>query len=204
MAIFTDTGNRADERSSPSTQRADPLLNHNFLVSLLDTGSRPGIALAINAMNALDEPAVGGFSECSGLEMTMKTEDYQEGGNNGATLRFANRVEWSAITLKKGVGLSGMLWDWHYGFVTGVGRRRDGLIVLLDEQRRPSIVWLFRRGLPTRYSGPNLNATENSVAIESIEISHEGIYQVPGSGGMAAVTGQAMRQSGALGAVTGF
>jgi phage tail-like protein len=84
------------------------------------------------------------------------------------------------------MGAGNTLWDWHYGFVTGTGKRRDGLIVLLNDLHLPAHIWHFRRGLPTRYGGPTLNATQSSVAIESIEITHEGIYQVPGVGYAAA------------------
>jgi phage tail-like protein len=167
MALLAQTG-----------LRADPVLNHNFVVSLIDTSS----ALAIvgsAALSAILDVAVGGFSECSGVEMSMKTEDYREGGANGAVLHFANRVEWSAITLKKGVGSGTALWDWHYGFVVGRGKRRDGAIVLLNDLHVPNSVWYFRRGLPTKYTGPALNAMQNGVAIEAIEINHEGVFQVP-------------------------
>jgi phage tail-like protein len=83
------------------------------------------------------------------------------------------------------------LWDWHFAFVEGHGKRRDGVIVLLDAARLPAHAWFFRRGLPVKYNGPSLNATANNVAIESIEIAHEGIYQVPGIGGPPGVGGGA-------------
>jgi phage tail-like protein len=173
------------------SQRSDPLLNHNFVVSLLDTSSVLA-TLASAALSAVLDVAVGGFSECTGLEMSMKVEDFMEGGNNGTVLRFPGRVSWGNITLKKGIGASSALWDWHYGFVLGQGKRRDGVIALLNEFHVPNTVWFFRRGLPLKYSGPALNATQNSVAIESIEIAHEGIYQVSfvgAAGGIAAAIG---------------
>jgi phage tail-like protein len=162
---------------SQTALRSDPVLNHNFVVSLIDTSSTLAI-LKSAALSAIFDVALGGFSECSGLDMSLKTEDVREGGNNGAVLHFPSRVEWGAITLKKGVGGTA-LWDWHYGFVEGTGKRRDGVIVLLNSQKLPANIWSFRRGLPTKYTGPQMNATQNNVAIESIEITHEGIYQVP-------------------------
>ncbi len=161
--------------------RPDPVLNHNFAITLLDTSSKLAIARSI-ATSAVLDVALGGFSECTGLEMSLQVEDYREGGNNGAVLKFPTRVTWTNITLKKGVGLSSALWDWHYGFVEGKGKRRDGVIILLNELRVPNNIWHFRRGLPVKYSGPSMNATQNSVAIESIEIAHEGLYQVPAIG----------------------
>ena len=156
--------------------RTDPLLSHNFVIKLIDSSS----SLAFNAPSiAVSGVEVGGFSECSGLEMSLDVEEYREGGRNGETLQFPTRVRWSKITLKKGVGAGTALWDWHYGFVSGKGKRRDGMIVLMNDLRSSARIWHFRRGLPTRYSGPSMNASQTSVAIETIEITHEGIYQDP-------------------------
>lgn len=194
MALLPEILRAAGAPEAAAALRADPLLNHNFVISLIDTSSGLDAALSIG-MSALFDVALGGFSECSGLEMTMKTEDYKEGGDNGGLRRFANRVEWSNLTLKKGIGTGTALWDWHYGFVLGRGHRRDGLIALLNSQHEPGAIWLFTRGLPVKYSGPALNATQNNVAIEAIEIAHEGVIQLPfvglASGAAAAAAGAA-------------
>lgn len=163
--------------------RLDPVLGHNFVVGLLDSSS--SLAAAI-AMAAVLDVALGGFTECSGLEMTMQPEEYKEGGNNGATLKFPSRVTWSNIVLKHGVGFDTTLWDWHYGYATGTGSRKDGFIALLNDLHVPNNIWYFHRGLPVKYSGPSMNASQSSVAIESIEIAHEGMWQVPDVGIAAA------------------
>jgi phage tail-like protein len=172
------------------SQRHDPPLNHNFVVSLVDSTSPLALGTTFDLAGL---GVAGGFSECTGLEMAMQPEEYKEGGRNGAVLRFPNRITWSNLTLKKGAALGSELWDWHYGFAIGSGRRRDGVITLLDAARTPSAVWFFRRGLPVKYTGPALNATQNAVAIEAIEIAHEGIHLVPGFGlgaGLGALAGQ--------------
>lgn len=160
--------------------RADPVLNHNFVVSLIDTSSVLSTVLS-GALSAVLDVAVGGFAECSGLEMSMKVHDHEEGGNN-VTLRFPGRITWSNIILKRGLATNTTLWDWYYGYVEGRGKRRDGVIVLMTELHVPNNVWYFRRGLPLKYTGPTLNATQNQIALEQIEIAHEGIWQVPGVG----------------------
>jgi phage tail-like protein len=168
--------------------RSDPVLNHNFVVSLLDTSTvlaTVGSAL----VSGLLDVAVGGFTECQGLEASMKVEDYNEGGRNGAVLRFPGRVSWTNITLKRGMAGNSSLWDWSYGFVEGRGRRRDGVIVLMSELMVPANIWFFRRGLPVKYSGPQMSATQNNVAVESVEIAHEGVYQPPLVGLASALTG---------------
>lgn len=165
--------------------RRDPLLNHNFSISLVDTSSPLAIVESL-ALSGIADTAVAGFSECSGLDVTMQAEEYKEGGRNGAVLKFPNRITWAPLVLKRGMTFDHTLWDWFYGFVLGRGRRRDGVVTLLDENQAASQIWFFRRGLPTKYTGPALNATQNTVAIESIEITHEGLYQVPGGGLLAA------------------
>lgn len=169
--------------------RTDPVLNHNFVVSLIDTSSTLGILGSV-AMSAISDVLAGGFNECSGLEMALQVEEYKEGGNNGYSLKFPTRVTWSNIILKKGIGAGSTLWDWHYGFTEGTGKRRDGLIMLLNDLHLPNNIWYFKRGLPVKYTAPAMNASQSNVAIESIEIAHEGIYQVPYVGlGTAAVMG---------------
>ena len=162
-------------------RRPDPLLGYNFLVSLIDTSSVLAISSSIVSGAVSDAPAAG-FSECSGLEMALDVEEYKEGGNNGAILKFPTRVKWTDLTLKRGVAAGTDLWDWHYGFVEGRGRRRDGIIILQTDLHVPNNIWYFRRGLPIKYTGPSLNASQNSVAVETIVIAHEGLYQVPAVG----------------------
>jgi phage tail-like protein len=161
--------------------RSDPVLSHNFLISLLDTDTSGGAgAIAKTAVLSLvSEALVGGFTECTGLEMSLDLEDYEEGGRNGEVLRFPTRVKWSNLILKTGMTSGLALWDWFYGFVQGRGKRRSGLIVLTDDLHQPHNIWWFWRGLPVRYTGPSLNAGQSAVAVESIEIAHEGLYQVP-------------------------
>jgi phage tail-like protein len=155
---------------SASPLRIDPYLAFNFLVSLIDSSSTlTAVATAIGSV------AVGGFSECSGLEMSLDVEEYREGGNNGTVLKFPSRVKPTNLRLKTGVALRDDLWLWLYGFSEGQVQRRDGIVTLLDQQQNPVKVWSFSRGLPVKWSGPTLNASQNQVAIQELEIAHEGL-----------------------------
>ncbi|MEP6832335.1 MAG: phage tail protein [Gemmatimonas sp.] len=167
--------------------RGDPPMAYNFTINLIDTSSTMAL-LKSAATSALSDVVIGGFTECTGLEMSLDVEEYKEGGNNGALLKFPTRVSWSPIVLKAGMGAGSGLWDWHYGFVTGKGKRLDGIITLMNDLHLPTRIWHFKRGLPKKYSGPSLNASANAVAIESIEIVHEGLYQLPNVGYAAAAT----------------
>jgi phage tail-like protein len=154
--------------------RTDPFRSFNFLVSFVDSGDA-GIAATVSLGQSA---ALGGFSEISGLETTLEVEDYNEGGRNDGVRRFPTRITWSNLRLKRGIALSDDLWSWHYGFVEGRGRRRDGIVTLLDERREPVRVWQFRRGLPVKWTGPTLNAGQSEVAVEEVEIAHEGLTLV--------------------------
>jgi phage tail-like protein len=59
--------------------------------------------------------------------------------------------------------------------VKGEGKRKDGLIVLMNDAREPVKVWKFIKGVPMKWNGPTLNAAQSAVAIEALEISHEGL-----------------------------
>jgi phage tail-like protein len=153
-----------------SASRSDPYRAFNFQITLLDSASALGALISV-----ITNVPAGGFSECSGLEITLEFEEYREGGNNGTVLRFPTRTKWSNLRLKRGVALSDDLWLWHYGFVQGTVQRRDGIIALQDEQQNPVKAWSFSRGLPVKWTGPNLNASQSQVAIEELEIAHEGL-----------------------------
>ena len=151
--------------------RIDPLGVFNFYLTLIDTSNVVGtlITAAVNY-------AVAGFSECSGLEATVEVIEYKEGGVNDFVHKFPTRAGFGNITLKRGViYLSDDLWSWQNDFVQGNGKRKDGLIVLLDESRTPAKVWKFKRGIPAKWVGPSLNASQSAAAIESLEIAHEGL-----------------------------
>jgi phage tail-like protein len=151
--------------------RRDPLLAYNFQVSLFESGRSTGAAVGLTP--------VAGFSECAGLEGTLEVQDHPEGGLNGTVLRFPTRIKWSNLTFKRGLGRGMELWTWFYGFASGTGVRKDGVITLQNERHEPHTVWGFRRGLPVKYAGPTLNAAQSAVAVESLEIAHEGLFLIP-------------------------
>ena len=117
--------------------------------------------------------------------MTLDIEEYMEGGVNDRVLKFPTRVQWGKLTMKKGLIKEMALWEWIHGFTEGKVVRKDGVITLLNEEGLAQTVWKFERGLPAKYSGPQLNATDNSLAFESIEIEHEGLQLLSGASGLA-------------------
>lgn len=159
---------------------------YNFHIALIDSAhsvvdpnhllaATDGVPSAIEVVKAAGGMLIGGFQECTGLDTTLEVEEHREGGLNDRVRKFPSRVTWSNVVLKRGVGLSDDLWNWHADYTTGSGKRRDGIVVLEDDLHVPLKMWHFTRGLPIKWTGPSLNAKASEVAIESLEIVHEGI-----------------------------
>ena len=169
----------------------DPLAAFIFRVALIDTSSTlstitSGVSAAVG----------GGFTEVTGLDASLSVEDYLEGGVNGYTHHFPTRIAFSNITLKRGITLSEDLWNWHYSFVQGKGKRRDGMIFLQNELKIPVKTWIFKGALPLKWVGPTFNAGASAIAIESLELAHEGL-DLLSPGALAAAAADAV--TGALG-----
>jgi len=125
----------------------------------------------------------GSFQECSGLDMEMETAEYLEGGRNNGVIQRVGRAKVARIVLKRGMlhpagdEVHTELWQWFQDVVDGVRplRRYDGTVEVLDEDGVSVSTWTFRRGLPAKLVGPQLNAKTGEVAIEELQIAHEGL-----------------------------
>jgi phage tail-like protein len=162
----------------------NPIMACNFQITLLDSKTGDFTFGSINISQTMAYPVIG-FSECSGLEMSLEVQEYMQGGGNDAVLKFPTRIKPGTLVFKRGLTTDTSLWEWFYSYVQGYGKRRDGIIAVNDARQSEQTVWAFRRGLPTKYSGPQLVAGTSAVAIESIEIAHEGLYMMGGAAAFA-------------------
>jgi phage tail-like protein len=127
----------------------------------------------------------GGFQECSGLEVEVDVQEYREGGRYDGVIRQVGRAKYSPIILKRGMfyspgSINRDLWTWVQGVVAGERpvARYDGMIEVMGVAEDVVATWVFDRGLPSRVKGPELNARTGEVAIEELQISHEGLRLV--------------------------
>ena len=118
-----------------------------------------------------------GFSEVSGLNITHEVVDYREGNSPvDASIKIPGRTSFENIILKRGIVKGDNdFFNWMKTKQNSQIERRDILIKLLDESHAPIMTWKVRRAFPVKYSGPQLQARSSEVAIEIIEIAHEGI-----------------------------
>jgi phage tail-like protein len=125
----------------------------------------------------LDALAVGGFSECSGLQLDTEVQDFAEGGLNSHLWRFPGRTKQSNIVLKRGIVDKG-LWTWYYQLTQGDFQPKDGSIVVRDQAGTRVMEWQFRGAFPSKWTGPQLAASQNNVAVETLELAHQGLERV--------------------------
>ncbi|MEV6923682.1 phage tail protein [Dactylosporangium sp. NPDC051485] len=157
----------------PAVPALEPLPTFNFAVEI-------------------DGLLVGGFTQVTGLESRLETEQYREGGVNGYVHTLPTGATPGNLTLRHGLTTSGALWNWHADAVAGRIQRRNGTILLLDRQQIPVMWWNFRNGLPVSWTGPEFSATGDQMGVEAIEIAHEGLTRPVL--GQAAATGNTISQ----------
>ncbi|MBU0553584.1 phage tail protein [Myxococcota bacterium] len=122
----------------------------------------------------IDGLTVAHFQSVSGLSHEIEVLSQQEGGVNDRLHKLPGQGSYPNITLKVGY-VSTALESWHQGFSRGSGGRKNGSIVLLDDMGQETKRWNFRRAWPVKWEGPDFDANQNQIAVESIEIAHEGI-----------------------------
>ncbi|HSC50109.1 MAG TPA: phage tail protein [Solirubrobacteraceae bacterium] len=138
-------------------RRDDPYLNFNFRVEI-------------------DGVAIAGFSEADLPEGRIEAVAYREGTDRVSAARLLpGRVEWGPVVLRRGFTGDAGLFQWWSDVLQGNVARRTVAIVLLDEQRAEVARWTVRRAWPRKWEGPQLRGRGNDVAIETLELAHEGV-----------------------------
>lgn len=118
-----------------------------------------------------------GFSEVSGLDVEVQPIEYREGNSPSySTMKMPGLPKYGNITLKRGiVPRDNEFFDWLDTARLNKVERRDITISLLNEDHEPVMVWMVKNAWVTKLTGPLLNATANEVAIESMEVAHDGL-----------------------------
>jgi len=160
---------------NPLDLLTDPLTSFRFIVTL-----NPGDAYLPAAQAALVKLyATAGFQEVKGLGADLEVTAYSEGGVNDHVHQLPVRHSWTRISMRRGLTLGKGLWEWYEaGLTQSLGARRDGSVILMSPAGIPVAAWEFFGGIAVKWTGPEFNATQNAVAVESVEIAHNGVRQV--------------------------
>jgi phage tail-like protein len=140
--------------------RKDPYANYNFIVQ------KDGVVVA-------------GFREVSGLDSSIEVIDYREGGDQHIPNRkLPGKVTYTNIVLKTGITDDPALYNWHKDWLTAKTNAARSLIriVLRDRTGENEVrSWTIREAWPAKWTGPTFNAEAHEVAIQTLELAHEGI-----------------------------
>ncbi len=118
-----------------------------------------------------------GFTEITGLDVETEVIEYRD----GASLEYNKRKmpgmqKFSNLTLKRGVFVSdNEFYEWWNTVKLNTIERRDLTISLLNEEHEPVMVWKVKNAWPTKIQSTDLKSDGNEVAVESIELAHEGL-----------------------------
>ncbi len=142
-------------------ERKDPYRNSRFLLEI------HGIVQA-------------GFSEVTIPDTTTDPIEYREGNEDASVRKLPGLTKYGNLTLKWGTTDSKELFEWRKQVIQGKMKdaRRNIAVILRDEEGNDAVRWEFRDAWPTKYDAPDLSAKGTDVAIETLEIAHEGMERV--------------------------
>ena len=117
------------------------------------------------------------FQEVSGLDTEAQSIEYRHGNSpEFSTIKMPGIVKNGNVTMKKGVFPNdNQFWNWFTQIKMNTIKRESIVISLLDEGGNPTMIWTLANAWPTRIAATDLKTDGNEVAVETLEIAHEGL-----------------------------
>lgn len=137
--------------------RKDPIRNFRYKVSVGGTDA--------------------GFNEVTGFDISIDSIEYREGDDATTPYKLPGLTKYSNITFKHGITDSMELYNWIKSCVEGKIERKVVTISAMGESGSVVAVWQLSEAWPVKYTGPDFNALGSDVAIESMELAHEGLQR---------------------------
>ena len=122
-----------------------------------------------------DAITLGIFTEVTGLEVEVEVERVAEGGVNTHWHNLPGRAKVSDITLKNGIMVNNALWAWFKEILQGKYTRKHITITMVSEDGDKFHSWQFANALPVKWTGPQLRTGQTELAIQSLQLTHEGL-----------------------------
>lgn len=137
--------------------RTDPFRSFNFRIEI-------------------DGIPVAAFSEVSGLTADGDAVDYREGTDPVNSVRkLVGLRKYTPLQMKRGYVSDDTFWRWYQRIANGEPDRRSGSVVLMNEQHKDVLRWNFENAWINKLEGPGMKAVGNDIAVESLELCHEGL-----------------------------
>lgn len=148
----------------------------------LTQDARLGMAMRFKVV--VDDIDLGGWATCTGLDVDFKTTPIKEGGNYEYQTILPERVEYSPVTLTRAMTgkdsarvqqwLSTVVSKWFDASSPTDYGPRTAKITLMDSEGKEVISWSLRSVYPAQWRGPELRASSGDVAVETLQLIHEG------------------------------
>jgi len=144
-------------------KREDPLVSFHFMIDI--QGQITGYFSEVNGLGSESEVIEQKVVTDKGIEVVKK---------------IPGRLKWGDITLKRGITSNLDMWAWRQKVEEGkVGEaRKNGSIVMFDQELAEKARWNFVNGWPSKISGPVPKSDSNEIGIEELTITHELIKRV--------------------------
>lgn len=127
----------------------------------------------------IDGITEGIFREVSGLDSETEVIEHRCTGKGGNLIvhKVPGALKWSNITLRRGVTDDTKLQEWRKKIEDGQveANRKNGSVTLYNPAGEPVAKYTFKNGWPCKFKGPALDSNKNEVAVEELEIAHEGL-----------------------------
>ncbi|MCO4748109.1 MAG: phage tail protein [Proteobacteria bacterium] len=146
-----------------ATKNVDPYGNYYFALELIVDGHKTEVAH---------------FMECGGLKSTAEVFEIEEGGLNGRSHKRPGRSSWDNITLRYATSASTFLLEWRDKYLQDkfdTRTKTSGAITLMNNKGDVVRRYEFMNAWPVSWEGPSFNAGSSELAVESLEIAHEGL-----------------------------
>ena len=118
------------------------------------------------------------FSELSGMKFETEVFPYEQGGENDRVQRFPGRTKTGNLILKRGIAPTQQFLNWYQKIISGHIDRQHITVEMRDLNNKKIVQWKFHNAFPVSWSGPNFVAGEATLAVESLELAHDGIIQI--------------------------
>ncbi|PKA83073.1 phage tail-like protein [Ulvibacter sp. MAR_2010_11] len=117
------------------------------------------------------------FQEVSGLETETQPIEYRHGDSKlFSTIKMPGIAKTGNVTLKKGIFVNdNNFWQWYNAIEMNTIKRGTVIIKLMDESGTPTMTWTLSNAWPTKITGTDMKSDANEVAVETLELSHEGL-----------------------------
>jgi phage tail-like protein len=114
------------------------------------------------------------FRSVSGLKIEIEVVEFREGGT-GDVHKLPGRVKYPNLVLKQGFSGASELQKWAFRIAAGQFEHKNATIVMFDQNHHEVARYTLANSWPTKWEGPDFDANSNEIAIETLEIAHEGL-----------------------------